>query len=99
LDKRELRNEELEYAEKIRADLNRVGIMVREGLFPKKIAFRMYSYIAIYCWTALENHIKEQRKLRQQPSWVEDFEWFYNESKLYRKEKYPEEDSRLFRQG
>lgn len=96
--KREFNKDELEHVEKIRADLNQVAAMVREGLLPEKIALRMYSAIAINCWEALKEHIEEQRKIRGTPSWMEDFEWFYNKSKRFRKMKYPEEKLRLYRQ-
>jgi hypothetical protein len=94
--KRELGKNEIDYAEKIRADFNAVGIMVKEGLFPKEIALRTYSGVVVHCWEALEKHIKNQRKLRGAPSFMGEFEWFYNESKRYRKKKYPEEKLQLF---
>jgi hypothetical protein len=83
-------------AERIVIDLDRVGIMVKEGLFPKKIAFRMYPTVAILCGKALENYVKEQRKLRSQPSWAQAFEWFYVESLKYRKKNYPKENPELY---
>lgn len=96
--KRELTTNEIEYAEKIRADFNDIGIMVRLGLFPKKIALKMYSDTTIRCWEALEEHIKKQRKDRGTPSFMEDFEWFYEESKKYRKKNYPQEKRKIFKQ-
>jgi len=98
IDKREFNKNELKHVEKIRADLNQVAAMVREGLLPEKIALRMYSAVAINCWEALKEHIEKQRKLRGTPSWMDDFEWFYDESKRFRKMKYPREKLQLFKQ-
>jgi hypothetical protein len=95
-EKRKLNEAELQAAKRIRVELNEVGIMVREGLFPKKIALRMYSDVAIKCWTALEKYIHEQRCLRNCESWMEDFEWFYLESKRFRDKYYPEDRSHLY---
>jgi hypothetical protein len=90
--KRDLTEDEKTKAEEIVVDLDRVSIMVKERLFPKKIAFRMYSVVAILCHKALENFIEEQRKSRHQPSWAKDFDWFYDESLKYRRKKFPEEN-------
>jgi hypothetical protein len=59
-------------------------------------AFRLYSPIAIQSWKVLKNSVEEQRKLRNQPSWAKDFEWFYIESTRYRKKNYPDENPDLY---
>jgi hypothetical protein len=93
---RKLTDDELVEAEKTRVNFNEIGIMVREGLFPKKIALRMYSDVAIKCWIALEKQIQNERKMRNCNSWMEDFEWFYRESKRYRNKSYPNDRSHLY---
>jgi hypothetical protein len=83
---------------RIVVDLDQVSAMVKEGLFPKKIAFRMYSLVAIQCWKALEkfDFINKQRKKRNQPLWAQDFAWFYDQCIKYRKKKYPDENPDLY---
>jgi hypothetical protein len=93
---RKLTGLELAAAERTRTNFNEIGVMVREGLFPKNIALRMYSDVAIKCWTVLEDQIKEGRKLRNCPSWMQDFEWFYLESKKYRQKNFPNDKSHLY---
>jgi hypothetical protein len=90
-EKRELTKEETEQAERTIAALNQAAMMVREKLFPKKIAFRMFSSMTIHSWIALESYIKKQREMRHSPSWVEDFEWFFKESSEWKKNHYPKE--------
>lgn len=97
-DNREFGDKEIGYAEEIRANFNSTGIMVREGLFPKKIALRLYSETTIKCWEALRKHIEKQRDARGTRAFMEDFEWLYNESKRYREKKYPEEALEEFKQ-
>lgn len=63
-EKRPFTSKELESAEQIRADLDQVGVMVKEGLLPKEIALGMFSGMTIQCWRALQEQIKTERELR-----------------------------------
>jgi len=94
--KHDIEEEERKSAEQIWAYFNQMGILVKEGLLPRKIALEMYSETTIRCWKALEKNIKEERKKRQVPTYMHYFEWLYNESVQYRGKEFRNERIELY---
>jgi len=71
--------------EMIRADFDQIGSMNENKLFPDKAYFDSAWDPTLRCWTCLESHIKNQRKIRNAPYYMKYFGILAEKAERYRK--------------
>jgi hypothetical protein len=69
--------------EKVRADLDQMGTLVRNGTIQKSGFLQAYGETSYRCWNALRDHIKKERDQRHFEYYMENFEWISNEAIKY----------------
>ncbi len=71
----------------VRADLDQIGMLVDNGLIPKKMFLKVYWNTVLICWKALKDDIEQQRKNRDYPSYMYYFEKLNGMAYKYWKKK------------
>jgi hypothetical protein len=77
---------EKEYVEIVRADFDQLGMLVKRKSILKDSFLEAYGYNAFRCWECLEDHVLEQREIRQFPAYMRNFEYIAQESEIYWRE-------------
>jgi hypothetical protein len=69
--------------EKVRADFDLIGTLIKTGSVDKKNFLRQYGPNAYLCWKRLKVNIDKERELRDFQYYMRDFEWLANEADRY----------------
>jgi hypothetical protein len=76
----------------VRADFDMIGTFIRNGLLSKDVFLDAYWDTTLVCWNAVEENVKNERRLRQNSHYMANFEHLAAYAKEY-KEKYAPKDS------
>jgi hypothetical protein len=71
------------YVEMVRADFDQMATLVRYGTIQKNGFLESYGETAYRCWTALKDHIEEERITRNFDYYMENFKWLADEAYRY----------------
>jgi len=66
--------------------------MIKNELLEKQTFLDVYANTVLLCWKSLEEHIQDERVKRNYPTYMQFFEYLYEESKTYWQQKYPNQD-------
>jgi hypothetical protein len=66
---------------RVKADFDIVGTLTKTGNVDKVNFFRQFGPSAYLCWQRLKDHIQHERRLRNFPHYMRDFEWLAKEAK------------------
>lgn len=80
-----------ELAQKVRADFDQVGSLVREKLVPKNAFLRVYWDTTIRSWNALHTNVMNERNVRNNTTYMENFEWLNRKANEYKARHHPNE--------
>ena len=69
--------------EKVRADFDIFGTLIRARSIDKKNFLRQFGPNAYLCWRRLEDHINDERRRRNFEPYMRDFEWVAKEADRY----------------
>lgn len=69
----------------VRADIDELGLLVKNGLIPKDVFLSAYWNTVIISWKALKDNIAEERKRRRYPQYMSFFEELCGEADYYAK--------------
>jgi len=74
----------------IRADFDEIGLLVTNKIIPIDMFMKIHVDTVILCWKALAPHIVEQRKLREFPEYMINFEKLFEEAEKYWNKMFPD---------
>lgn len=69
--------------EKVRADFDLMGTLVKSKTVNKKQFLRQFGPSAYLCWNRLRDHIHNERQLRNFDPFMSDFQWLIEQAEIY----------------
>ena len=82
--------DEQKQVDQLAREYDKMGLLVKHGAIPINIVFDFYSKPIVQAWEALQGHITEERKARNQPGHMRKFETLAIGAALHRNQQHSE---------